>query len=244
MPITVVRDFEFHQSFVLGVHACFRWLSAWHHGLREPVPLLLVLMLNWLFYRPIFGKKPERGEENPWQEYWGETYASELKQRLLKPLFDALDREGKIGDLIIDIGSGARPVSRLLEAKPGRMRICVDIAADNHASGAELRLRFDAEKVGQLAQLSYRKALVRACGFLGIDPRLDQETELAETIVLSDTLNYVDFQMVLSGFGHGPTNRFDEIGKDLSRSSISTGLVRLCGSRGALPRLRGRGERS
>jgi hypothetical protein len=168
--------------------------------LQKSGPLLLILMLNWLFYRPIFGKKPERGQESPWQEYWGETYAPELKQRLLKPLFDELDSQGKIGNLIIDIGSGARPVSRLLEAKPGRKRICIDIAADNGESADELKLRLDAEKVQEFAQLSSRKALLRVGAFLGINPRKDQGTELADAIVISDTLNYVDFQTVLSGF--------------------------------------------
>ena len=157
-------------------------------------------MLNWLFYRPIFGKKPERGQESPWQEYWGETYAPELKHRLLKPLFDELDSEGKIGDLIIDIGSGARPVSRLLKAKPGRKRICIDIAADNGESADELKLRLDAEKVEKFAQLSSRKALLRVGAFLGINPRKDQATEHADAIVIADTLNYVDFRRVLSGF--------------------------------------------
>src|SRR5258708_12646934 len=108
-------------------------------------------MLNWLFYRPIFGKKPERGQESPWQEYWGETYAPELKHRLLKPLFDELDSEGKIGDLIIDIGSGARPVSRLLKAKPARKRICIDIESDNSKSPHELKLRFTADNAQKFA---------------------------------------------------------------------------------------------
>jgi SAM-dependent methyltransferase len=157
-------------------------------------------MLNWLFYRPIFGKSPERGKESPWQEYWGETYAPELKQRLLKPVFDDLDSRGKIGDLIVDIGSGARPVSRLLKARPGRKRVCIDIAADNGESVDELRLRLDAEKVGEFARLSSRAALLRVCAFLGITPRKDLETERADVIVISDTLNYVDFRRVLGDF--------------------------------------------
>jgi SAM-dependent methyltransferase len=162
--------------------------------------MLLILMLNWLFYRPMFGKKPERGKESPWQEYWGDTYAPELKQRLLKPVFDDLDAQEKIGNLVIDIGSGARPVSRWLEAKPGRKRICVDIAADNGEYVDELRVRFDAEKIGQFERLSFRKAWLRACAFLGINPRKDEETDRADAIVISDMLNYVDFRRVLSGF--------------------------------------------
>jgi hypothetical protein len=157
-------------------------------------------MLNWLIYRPVFGKKPERGEKNPSQEYWGETYAPELKRRLLKPLLDDLDKAGKIGDLIVDIGSGARPVSRLLQAKPSRKRLCIDIAADNAASIDELRLRLDAEQVGEFERASFRRALLKVCAFLGIDPRYETEIQRADTILVSDTLNYVDFRKVLSGF--------------------------------------------
>lgn len=154
-------------------------------------------MLNWLFYRPIFGKKLEARVANPWQEYWGETYAPELKHRLLKPLLDDLEKEGKIGDLIVDIGSGAHPITRLLAAKQGRKRVCIDIAADNRESVDELRLRLDAEKIGQLDRLSFRKALLRVCVFLKIDLRKDAEIQRADTMVISDTLNYVDFRKVL-----------------------------------------------
>ena len=75
-----------------------------------------------------------RQDANPWQEYWGESYSPQLKQRLLKPVFDKLETEEKIGNLIIDVGSGASPVTQLLKTKPARKRICVDIAADNVGS--------------------------------------------------------------------------------------------------------------
>jgi hypothetical protein len=156
-------------------------------------------MLNWLFYRPIFGRKLEDRVTNPWQEYWGETYAPELKQRLLKPVLDDLENEGKLGNLIVDIGSGAHPVARLLATRPGRKRICVDIAADNGESVDELRLRLDAEKIGQLDRLSFRKALLRVCVFLKLDLRTGTEIQRADTMLISDTLNYVDFRKVLSG---------------------------------------------
>jgi hypothetical protein len=147
----------------------------------------------------MFGKKLEERVANPWQEYWGETYAPELKRRLLKPLFDDLEKEGKIGDLIVDIGSGAHPVTRLLATRPGRKRVCVDIAADNRGSVDELKLRLDAEKIGQFGQLSFRKALLRICSFLEIDLRKDEVAQQADTMVIADTLNYVNFRKVLSG---------------------------------------------
>ncbi|MBV8814807.1 MAG: class I SAM-dependent methyltransferase [Verrucomicrobia bacterium] len=155
-------------------------------------------MLNWLFYRPTTGQQVKAA--NPWQEYWGETYAPELKRALLKPVFDKLESEDKIGSLIVDIGSGASPVTRLLASKPERKRICVDIAADNGGTPDELRVRFDAEKVGQAGVLSFRKALLKICGFLEIDLKSVGEVELVDTIVVSDILNYVDFRKVLGGF--------------------------------------------
>src|SRR5258708_22145417 len=116
-------------------------------------------MLNWLFYRPISDNRLDRGDANPWQEYWGETYAPELKRQLLKPVFGKLEAEEKIGNLIIDVGSGTSPVTQLLKTKPGRKRVCVDMAADNGRSLEELRIRLDAEKVGQFRALSFRKAI-------------------------------------------------------------------------------------
>src|SRR5260370_37187614 len=111
----------------------------------------------------MFGK---RQDANPWQRYWGELYGRELKQRLLKPVFDKLETEEKIGTLIIDVGSGAVPVTQLLKTKPARKRICVDIAADNVGSLVDLRIRLDAEKWGQIGTLSFRKAILRVCAFL------------------------------------------------------------------------------
>ena len=140
-----------------------------------------------------------QNDANPWRQYWGESYGPESKQ-LLKPVFDKLETEEKIGDLIIDVGSGAWPVTQLLKTRPARKRICIDIAADNVGSLNERRIRLDAEKMGQLRSLSFRKALLRVCAFLGKNPRTETETERADTIVFSDLLNYVDFRKVLNGF--------------------------------------------
>ncbi len=143
---------------------------------------------------------PFDDETNPWQQYWGEAYGPELKQHLLKPVFRRLEAEEKIGNLIIDAGSGAAPVTRLIDQKPVRKRICVDIAADNGASPDILRVRLDLEQVGQFETVSFRKALLRVCAFLSINPKSGAKTERADTIVFSDTLNYVDFRKVLKGF--------------------------------------------
>ena len=74
------------------------------------------------------------------------------------------------------------------------------LAADNVGSLNELRIRLDAEKVGQFRTPSFRKALLRVCAFLQINPKTEAKTERADTIVFSDTLNYMDFRKVLNGF--------------------------------------------
>jgi len=58
------------------------------------VGIAAILILNWLIYKPMFGKRHDRQHANPWQQYWGESYGPELKQRLLKPVLASL-REKK-----------------------------------------------------------------------------------------------------------------------------------------------------
>ncbi len=138
-------------------------------------------------------------EDHQWQRYWGESYGPDLKQWLLKPVFEELDRAGKIGNLIVDAGSGAAPVTKFLPARAGRKRILVDIAADNARAVDQQKVRLDAEKVGEPGALSFRKALLRVCNFLGMDPRGERNGG-ADMMVFSDLLNYVDFRKVLGGF--------------------------------------------
>jgi SAM-dependent methyltransferase len=138
-------------------------------------------------------------EEHQWQRYWGESYGPDLKQWLLKPVFEELDAAGKIGSVVVDAGSGAAPVTKFLPARAGRRRILVDIAADNARSADAQKIRLDAEKVGDLAALSFRKGLLRVCRFLGKDPRKEGNGG-ADMMVFSDLLNYVDFRKVLREF--------------------------------------------
>ena len=161
--------------------------------------LVPVLTVTSLIHKPMFELRYDQ-DGSPWQQYWGESYGPELKQRLLTPVFGKLEAQGAIGDLIVDVGSGASPVTQLLKTKSGRKRICVDIAAENVGLKAESRIRLDAEKVGDIRALSFRKALLRVCAFLEVNPKTEAEAERADTIVFSDMLNYVDFRKVLGGF--------------------------------------------
>ena len=171
------------------------------HFLRETVSQLRAawagLLRDWA--RPETAASPA-ADGHPWQQYWGEAYGLELKRWLLKPVFERLEKEGRIGDLIVDVGSGARPVTRLLPARTGRKRILVDVAAENHGGADEQKIRLDVEKVNQPDALSFRKAMVRARRFLGLAPGATANPPGADTMVFSDLLNYVNFREVLRGF--------------------------------------------
>jgi hypothetical protein len=138
-------------------------------------------------------------DHTPWQAFWGAPYGLDLKRWLLKPVFERLEAEGKIGDWILDIGSGAQPVSQFIPERAGRKRICVDVAGDNRRSGNAQTVRLNVEKVTEPGSLSVRKALVRACRFLGAKPDAGLGADL---MVCADLLNYVDFRKVLGGFTH------------------------------------------
>jgi len=136
--------------------------------------------------------------QTPWQLYWGEPYGIDLKKWLLNPVVEKLEAEGNAGDLIVDVGSGAQPVTRFFQNRPGRKRILVDVAADNNGCADEWRIRLNAEQVGEPGALSFRKALARAGKFLA--PAPGAQPIGADLMVFSDLLNYVDFRTVLHGF--------------------------------------------
>ena len=60
--------------------------------------LVPFLTLTSLIYKPLF--EDGCGQDgNPWQQFWGESYGPELKQRLLGPVFGQLEGEGKISTI-------------------------------------------------------------------------------------------------------------------------------------------------
>ncbi len=139
--------------------------------------------------------------QNPWQKHWGKfSYDRDSKREFLTPIFKKLETEGKIGKVVIDVGSGAWSVADFLPRSSDRKNIAVDIAGRNEKAFGAQKLNFDVEKIDQLDGLSYQKALVRSAEFLGIDPRVEQNTEQADTIIFSEILNYVDYQKVIEGF--------------------------------------------
>jgi SAM-dependent methyltransferase len=171
----------------------------------SPAPILLVAAyLNaaflWLIWNinACSSRSPQSTDE-PWQELWGEAYSPELKRRILVPVLDRLEAENAIGNLVVDIGSGAAPVSQFLAGIPRRKFIHIDIAARNERSSHHQYLRLDADKIAHPDAMSHRKALGRICDFLGLDARRETRDERVSTMLFSDILNYVDYRKVIRG---------------------------------------------
>jgi hypothetical protein len=214
------REFGFSKGLALAVAGLFLmapiaiWSAALHgHAAGSqphvsPADVFLIagyldvvfLWLIWSLNSFIF--QPAVSSENPWEENWGASYSAELKKYLIDSVFQRLDHEGKLGNLIVDVGSGASPVSRLLPPAPDRRFIFMDVAGANSSSLETQRIRLDAESITRPDLLSYRIALIRICRFLALDPRAQAREDRATAMVFSDILNYVDYRNVLSGFAN------------------------------------------
>ena len=161
----------------------------------------LDVMFFWfLWSAKSFSFQIPKSYDNPWEENWGVSYSPELKRRFLSSLFAQMDRDGKIGNLVVDVGSGAIPVSHLLPATPERRYILLDIAGRNEVVLESQYIRFDAENVLRPRSMNYRRALLRVCAFLGMDPRSLAGKQQATALMFSDVLNYLDFRKVIAGF--------------------------------------------
>jgi len=214
------RGFGFSKALALAVAGLFLiaplaiWSASLHaHSSRSQAQVspteifllagyldVLFLWLIWSLNSFIFQPAPLC--ENPWEENWGASYSPELKKHLIDSVFKRLDHEGKLGSLIVDIGSGVSPVSQLLPAAPDRRFIFIDVAGENSSSLDTQRIRLDAESITRPDLLSYGKALVRVCRFLKLDPRVQAREARATAMVFSDILNYVDYRNVVSGFAN------------------------------------------
>lgn len=155
--------------------------------------------------------------ESRWKSEWGRPYDAEMKEEFLIPLFDRMDDAGQIGKVVVDVGSGARPLSRILSWGPlarGRKFVRVDIAGKNKTNPSTLELRMDIEQVGDPSSTTYKRALLRAGAFFETDPESCIE-EQADTMIFSEVLNYVDYRSVLLNFSRflKPGGRFVIVNK-------------------------------
>lgn len=141
--------------------------------------------------------------EIPNKKFWeiagGATdYNAEWKERILKHLEKVLQKQGiPIGNTILDLGAGARPISRFIASKDSKV-IYVDFNRPLHedAQSAHLHIDRDIEKLLHTESTATLRSRVKAAHFLGQDPRA-ASLEQVDTVIISDLLNYVPAREVI-----------------------------------------------
>lgn len=131
-----------------------------------------------------------------WQENWGRTYDRDFKKRVLGDLLEGMSLEGKIGEVILDVGSGKEPVSRLIP-NPKKV-ITVDLGGPLVASANHLHLQCDFEELSRGIKPVSTTATEEIVKFLGRDPQEINQSPWADTIIMADILNYVSCKTALS----------------------------------------------
>jgi len=150
-------------------------------------------------------EKAAKAKRKRWKPHYGLAYDLSTKRGHLVPLLRKLDSLGKLGKVIVDVGSGSTMVSdgagRKIPAiytPRGKKLIRVDLATPHESRrvGDVLELQADIEHT-TVDSTKQRKKLVGLARFLGLDPR--SKAEVVDSIVMSDILNYVDFRRTIQG---------------------------------------------
>lgn len=132
-----------------------------------------------------------------WQEHWGKgKYHPEIRTTNIEPYLEKLDSKGKIGMVVVDVGSGKFPVSEILK-KENRKIVNLDIEAKDEESEGSLYLKADAGD--DPSSLSFLRKLNKISKYLNIDPR--ESKEAVDSFIFSSLLNYVDFKTVIKNAG-------------------------------------------
>ncbi len=135
-----------------------------------------------------------------WQDKWDQRWNYNLRSKavMLLPRFRALDNEGKIGDVVVDVGSGPAPMSGFMPEKDTRKIITVDIAegASPLQVGDTTHVSYDLEDLGKRGFRTGMIAL-QLQDFLGIGDLRGASSEQVDTMLISEVLNYVDFRKTL-----------------------------------------------
>ncbi len=91
---------------------------------------------------------------------------------------------------VVDVGSGAFPISRYFEQK--HKTILIDVAGKNDQIDSTLYLKADVESMADRTRFSTRRALLKSALFLGVDPHASGSH--VDTFLFSEILNYVDWR--------------------------------------------------
>lgn len=145
----------------------------------------------------------DRGEgvrKNFWEKAGGASdYNAEWKEKVLHYMQKVLARQGvSMGDSILDLGSGVRPVSRFIAPDESKV-IYVDFNAPDPAvqHPDSLHIAKDIPSLIDSDSFAAKRSLVESARFLGKDPR-QESSEHIDTVIVSDLLNYVPAAAVLT----------------------------------------------
>jgi 2-polyprenyl-3-methyl-5-hydroxy-6-metoxy-1,4-benzoquinol methylase len=134
-----------------------------------------------------------------WEQAGGASdYNAEWKERVVGHIKKILKKEGiETGRVILDVGSGKKPVSQLL-ARPESKVIYVDFnaPAENNAHDPHIHIQRDIHDLVKENSFASKRSVVEASRLLGVDSRAES-TERVDTVVVSDILNYVPARNVL-----------------------------------------------
>lgn len=131
-----------------------------------------------------------------WDRYWGMKYDATFKKETVGPVLAELEAEGKIGDVVVDVGSGAyNTMTQLL--KGDHKVITVDLCGVQTQSQNSMHLRFNVESLIDESRADTRYAIAKVANFLGIEKGDCADKKHIDTVILSEILNYVDFVNVI-----------------------------------------------
>jgi SAM-dependent methyltransferase len=141
--------------------------------------------------------------ENPRQHFWEKAggasdYNAEWKEKVIGYIQKILKKEGiEVGSVILDLGSGKKPVSELIAPSDSKV-IYVDFNAPEEGSAHDphMHIQRDIHDLLENDSFSLRRSQLEAAKFVGVDPR-SESTEHIDTVIVSDILNYVPSREVL-----------------------------------------------
>lgn len=146
------------------------------------------------------GTKLSREESEKAREQWTKLkdksqYNWDGKVAHLRPLLKLFDDEGMIGNIVLDVGGGRRPLSFFL-GKEGRKLLTLDFVKPVIGAGDFHHLKGDIRLANDPTSFARRKAVLQVAEWLGIDPR-SAKPEQVDTMIFSEILNYVPYQETL-----------------------------------------------
>lgn len=130
-----------------------------------------------------------------WKGRWGDTYDRNFKGMVLGNLLEQMSINGKIGEVVLDVGSGKEPVSRLIP-EPKKV-ITVDLGGPLALSKSHLHLQCDLDELFQGIEPVAAETTEEIAKFLGSLPQEINQSPWADTIIMADILNYVSSGKVL-----------------------------------------------